>query len=220
MQIHDRLGARVKPRGRAKLPVPRNPRPRTPMIRFLVHPSGSTLRAHCEDECVVLVETSASGEASSTEVNTYAEHQSPPEYTIDALVAPYAERGFVPAPIPDLHLAIEAAFGVTLPAPVRAFFAEGRHLEFQGKRSETLDCELNFTADSVLGNYDQEHWDRAAECERHFIPISARMIDGSEDEQSWVGIDPKESTGAVYALYTSGSFEPAFDTFDAFLKSL
>jgi len=190
------------------------------MIRYLRHSEGRYWLAKVIDDTVE-VRYGADGEEPTIDmVDTWAELGQPPECCLDELAEPMLESGYHFHSIPDVHLVIEAAHGVVLPQRFRRFYSSEEYLLHQFKHLKGLGCDVDFVADSVLGNYMQEHWDAERGESRSFIPISARVYDGYEDEQQWIGIDPKESPTVVYALYTSGAFEVAYESLDALLNDL
>jgi len=189
------------------------------MIRYLVR-DGKFWRAAAVDDNVEIRQGDLGTEGELDVVDTRDTLGTPPEYALDELANPLVEQGYEYAPIPGIEAIIEEAHAVTLPAPVRAFFADGTYWKYQDKRCGELACEVDFTTDAVLGNYYQEHWDEERGESREFVPISGRLYDGLPDEQQWIGIDPEEEEPRVYVLYTSGEFEVAYESFDAFVADL
>jgi len=189
------------------------------MIRYLVR-GDEFWKATAVDGNVEIRRGAIGTEGELEVVDTYETLGTPAEYALDELANPLVEEGYEYAPIPGIEAIIEEAHDARLPEPVRRFFAEGTYWAYQGKHCAGLDCEVDFTTDAVLGNYYQEHWDSERDAAREFIPISGRLYDGIPDEQQWVGVDPEESEPRVYALYTSGEFEVAYESFDAFLADL
>lgn len=191
------------------------------MIRYLVNDDGHFWKARVLDDIVVIEHGKIGDEPETDVVDTWDEFQQPPEYSLDDLAAPMFEKGFRFAPIPGVAELIEEAHGAQLPPQVRAFFADGTYWNYQDYRCADLGCEVDFLTDAVLGSYHQEHYDSERETERTFVPISGRMYDGIPDEQQWIGVDPEEAENPkVYALYTSGEFEVAYDSFEGFLDDL
>ncbi len=190
------------------------------MIRYLTHPDGLFWRAQAIDDAVEIRHGSIGEPGTVLLVDTYEELGTPPEYSLDDMAGDMYDADYVDAPIPDVHLEIEKAHDVTLPPVVRDFYANRTYLDVQFKRCQSLGCEVDFVSDAVLGLYSQVHYDAEREADRTFVPISARIYDGYEDEQQWIGIDPADETTIVYALYTSGDFDVAYPTFDAFLADL
>lgn len=189
------------------------------MIRYLVR--GSQFwKATAVDDRVEIRRGEVGSDGELEEIDTYETLGTPPAYALDELANPLVEQGYEHAPIPGIEAVIEEAHGVTLPEPVRRFFANGTYWTQQHKRCEQLDCDVDFSTDAVLGNYYEEHFDSERGEARSFVPISGRLYDGFPDEQQWIGIDPEESEPRVYALYTSGEFEVAYESFDAFLDDL
>ena len=190
------------------------------MIRYMVHPDGIFWRAHADDGLLLIYTGKIGDLAEPTPVDTWEEKKTPPEDCLDDYAQQMLAEGFTFAPIPDVHIEIEKAHGVTLPEPVRTFYATNAYFPYQNFYSQSLECEVDFVSDAVLGNYFEEHYDGEREEHRTFVPISAKIFDGYEDEQPWIGIDPEEDNGPIYALYTSGEFDQAFDNLDAFLADL
>lgn len=189
------------------------------MIRYLVR-GDEFWKARAVDGRVEIRQGMVGSDGELEMVDTYETLGTPPEYALDELANPRVEQGYEYAPIPGIETVIEEAHDVTLPEPVRRFFAEGTYWGYQDKRCEQLDCGVDFTTDAVLGNYYEEHWDGERGEARTFVPISGRLHDGIPDEQQWIGIDPTESSPRVYALYTSGEFEVAYESLDEFLADL
>lgn len=190
------------------------------MIRYLVHPDGRFWHARVDDDVVEVREGVTGEEGEVSEIDTYEDSGTPPEYALDDLALPMIEAGFVPTPIPDVHLAIEEGHAIELPEPIRTFFANGTYLKYQGHFCPGLECHVDFASDAVLGVYFQTHFDEERGEERELIPLSAVVVDDIEDEQQWIGFDPEETNGAIYALYTSGDFDLAYESLAAFLADL
>lgn len=191
------------------------------MIRYLINDDGHFWKASVLDDIVVVEHGKIGEEPEVDVVETWEEFQTPPEYSLDRIAEPMLENGYRFAPIPELVQVIEKAHGAKLPPAIHAFFGDNTYWTYQGYRCAGLGCEVDFVTDAVLGNYYEEHYDRDLEAHRSFLPISGRMHDGVPDEQQWIGIDPEETDNPkVYALYTSGEFDIAYESFDAFLADL
>jgi hypothetical protein len=191
------------------------------MIRYLVNDEGLFWKASVVDD-IVLVEHGRVGEEPEVSViDTWDEFQTPPGYSLDRIAEPIFERGFRNAPIPNVAEVIEKAHNAKLPPAIRAFYDQGTYWKYQGGTCAGLKCEVDFVTDDVLGNYDQEHYDNELGAHRSFLPISGCIYDNEPDEQQWIGVDPAESENPkVYSLFTSGEFELAFESFEAFLADI
>jgi len=191
------------------------------MIRYLVNGDGHFWKASVLDD-IVVVEHGRPGEEPEVDiVETWEEFQTPPQYSLDRIAAPMLKKGYHVAPIPNVVELIEKAHGAKLPSVIRSFYADETYWKYQHGRCTSLKCEVDFITDAVLGNYDQEHYDGERGSHLTFLPISGWMNDGEPDEQRWIGVDHEETENPkVYALYTSGEFEMAYDSFAAFLADI
>lgn len=187
------------------------------MIRYLTK-DGNFWKATVFDDIIEIRQGTIGTDGEFEVVDPWETLSTPPEYALDELAMPLFDEGYRPAPIPLIETVIEQAHGITLPEPVRSFFADQAYWTYQGWHCKKLNCGVDFTTDAVLGNYHQEHWDSDRGETRIFVPISGRLYNGAPDEQQWIGIDPDDVQ--VYALYTSGDFDPAYESFDAFLADL
>jgi hypothetical protein len=137
---------------------------------------------------------------------------------IGALPAGYEEV------IPDDLLAlVERAQDVKLTGRLRAFYENHEYKQHQGKYCKGLDCKVDFIADVVQLPFTHEFYDRKAKQNIQLIAISSKLVGKeykSPDEQQWIGVDPAQGDGPVYALFTSNAYEHAYDTLDAFLADL
>ncbi len=191
------------------------------MIRYLVDGEGHFWKASVVDDIVVVEHGKIGEEPTVDVVDTWEMFSTPPEYSLDQLAEELFEHGYTYAPIPDVVKIIEEAHGATLPGVVRAFFQDETYWDYIGHTCAGMRCEVDFLDDSVLGNYMQEHYDSERGESRTFVPISAVVYDGVPDEQQWIGVDPKETDNPkVYALYTSGEFEVAYESFGEFIDDL
>jgi hypothetical protein len=182
--------------------------------------SDAWWRATAEDG-MVLVEIGEGEETTSTtEVDAWGEYSMPADIVLDELVLEQARAGFEFAPLEDVLAMVEAGHEVELTGRLRAFFETDEYRAHDGKYCERLGCTVDFTADSVLGNFYEEFYDTEAEVWRELIPISAKVVDDLEDEQAWIGVDPQLADGPVFELFTSNAFQEAYPNLDAFLADL
>lgn len=180
-------------------------------------------RFELEDE-TLRVTRGALGTAGETTTieDAYAERGVPPDVLLDALVAELPET-FEEVMFDDLLEQVERGHGVTLAGRLREFYTRHQYKRYQGMRCRGLDCRVSFVAAAAQGRFHQEYYDRAAGRAIQLVPVSSKLVGKDyryEDEQQWIGVDPRQSDGPVYALYTSGSFERAYDNLDAFLADL
>jgi len=191
------------------------------MIRYLINDEGLFWKASVLDDIVVVEHGELGGEPEVSVIDTWDEFQTPPQYALDRIAGPIIDAGFRSAPIPNVAELIENAHNAKLPPVIRAFYEQATYWKYQGGTCAKLKCEVDFVTDDVLGNYDQEHYDRERGAHRSFLPISGRIYDNEPDEQQWIGVDPDEPQNPkIYALYTTGEFELAFESFEAFLADI
>ncbi len=191
------------------------------MIRYLVNDEARFWKASVLDDIVVVEQGILGEEPEVSVIDTWDEFQTPPLYALDRIAGPMFENGFRTAPIPNVAELIEKAHNAKLPPVIRAFYDQDTYWKYQGGTCAGLKCEVDFVTDDVLGNYDQEHFDSELGAHRSFLPISGRIYDEEPDEQQWIGVDPAESENPkVYALYTSGEFDLAYESFAAFLANI
>jgi hypothetical protein len=153
--------------------------------------------------------------------NTYEAMGMPADIAYSELVAALPP-GFVEEVPDDLLEMIERAQHVTLTGRVRAFYENREYKQHQRWHCKKLDCRVDFIADSVLLPFLQEYYDRRAKRPIKLIAISAKLVGSKDapDEQQWIGIDPTLANGPVFELFTSGSYEPAYESLDEFLADL
>lgn len=187
------------------------------MKRTLVHPeSNERVELRCGDDEVTVVR----GEQLEV-IDAWSEHSMPPEVLFDQLEGELLADGFELVLPDDLLEQIEEAQEVTLTGRLRAFYADRAYKPLEGKRCKGLGCQVSFVSNYTIGYFDQEFWDREAETMIQLLCLSSKTNDdGYEDEQQWIGVDPREGDGPVYALYTSNAYEVAYPSLDAFLADL
>ncbi len=182
--------------------------------------SDAWWRATAQDD-VIVVETGTGDEiVSRSEVDAWSDYSMPAVVVLDVLAAEMAESGYELAPLDDVLELIEAGHEVELKGRLRAFFETLEFRDYDGKFCEKLGCTVDFTADAVLGDFYQEFYEPDTDTWRELIPISAKVYDGIEDEQQWIGVDPALGDGPVYELFTSNAFEEAYASLDEFLSDL
>lgn len=194
------------------------------MLRTFRHrTSGALWKIHVEDDTITITRAGA-GQPEETEViqDSFGERGLPPDVLFNELIGELDPEYEEVMPENLLEL-VEEGHGVALSGRLRAFYADREYVRYQGMRSATLDCRVNFIADVVLGNFYEEFYDAAAGRNINLLPISSKLVGDDydyEDEQQWIGVDPSLPDGPVYALYTSNAYEHAFDNLDAFLADL
>ncbi len=174
-----------------------------------------------EDERI-LITTGPRGAAGETTIieDAFGERQMPADVLFDTLIDEL-DGDFEEVMPDDLLEQVERGHDVELRGRLRAFYANHEYKEHQGKLCGALDCRVDFTANAALGVFYEEFWD--GEKAVQLIPISSKLVGedhDEEDEQAWIGVDPSLADGPVYELFTSSTYEKAYDSLDAFLADL
>jgi hypothetical protein len=182
--------------------------------------SGEWWRATVEDDTILVEVGEGEETTSTTEIDAWEEFSMPAINVLDELAVEQSRLGFELAPIDNVLALIESGHEVTLSGRLRAFFETDEYRDYDGKFCQSLECTVDFTADSVLGDFYDEFYDSETEQWRELIPISAKVVDGLEDEQAWIGVDPEMADGPVYELFTSNAFQEAYGSLDDFLADL
>ena len=188
------------------------------MKRTLKHPdTGATWTIELDDETLVIT-----ADAQTTVIDdAFAERSVPPNILFTELVGEQLASGYLEVLPDDLLAQIEAAHSVELSGRLRRFYTQHEYKRYQGKRCKALDCTVDFVSNATLGEFYQEFWDEEREEMIELLPISSKTdADGYEDEQQWIGVDPSQSDGPIYALFTSNAYEQAYASLDAFLADL
>jgi hypothetical protein len=189
------------------------------MKRTLQHPeTGATWMIQLDDDEILTI---VAGEQTTVIDDAFAERNLPPNILFTELVGEQLASGYREVLPDDLLAQVEQAHDVELRGRLRRFYAEHEYKTYQGKRCKALDCTVDFVSNATLGEFYQEFWDEQRQQAIELIPISSKTnADGYEDEQQWIGVDPSQADGPVYELFTSGAYEQAYASLDAFLADL
>lgn len=118
---------------------------------------------------------------------------------------------------------LEETFEVTLPQDIKDFYEKKEYLKYKGlSTSKQLP---NYEPDSKFKVYflDESLWDEYDDwdIDRDEYPTMLPLSRLDEDDSQFLAIDIEEDDYPVYMFeHESGEFEPYFDTFQEFLKSL
>lgn len=185
------------------------------MQRTFEDPDGQRCVITCDEE--VIVET-----AGQVVIHdAWEEHQVPPEVLFERLVAAQLAAGFTEVLPDDLLTRMQTLHGLSLSGRAQAFYASQGWKAYEGKRSAGLARTVSFISQYSIGPFGHEFWDAEAQRMIALWPLCSLSKDnGYEDEQHWLGLDPRLPDGPVYHLYTSNAYEEAFASLDAFLADL
>jgi hypothetical protein len=187
------------------------------MKRTLTHPELGSWQIQLDDDLLTIRD----GDAIETIDDAFAEHGKPADILLSELVGEKLAEGWVEVLPDDLLQQIEQAHELELHGRLRRFYAELEYKRHQGKTCKQLECTVDFVSNATLGQFYEEFWDAEREQMIQLLPISSKTnADGYEDEQQWIGVDPTEPDGPVYALFTSNAYELAYPSLDAFLADL
>ena len=210
------------------------------MKKTFANPTTGAFWSIALDDETITITHGAGGTAGETELieDAFEARGVPPEALFEELIAEL--DGSYQLVLPgDLLEQVEAAHEVTLSGRLRAFYERHEYRAHQGKLCRGLECRVDFASSAVLGAFHQEYRDRAGR-RLQLIPISSKWVgrsgaaqrrgrsggaaatskDWYEEEQQWIGVDATLGDGPVYALYTSGEHEVAYEGLDAFLADL
>ncbi len=191
------------------------------MLRRLEHPTKETFTEIALDDVTVTLRSGKLGSSGDAKVIDDDDMGGlPPNVFVKELAAELRTQGYVDVLLENLAEHIENGHGVTLTGALREFFERGGYRRHQGKECPSLGCHLDFASDAVQGDFHQQYFDLEAKAPITLIPIASKIVDGLEEEQQWIGMQPGSGDGPVYRLYTSGSFELLFDTFAELLADL
>jgi hypothetical protein len=187
------------------------------MKRTLRHPqTGSTVELEALDD-VLLITTDGDMQV----IEAFAERQMPADILFQVIEHERRAEGFVVVLPDDLLDQVQGQQGVKLSGRLRAFYETGEWKAHEGKKSNTLGCTVSFVSTYSIGSFGEEFWDAANSEMVDMLCLCSRTNErGYEDEQSWIGADPRLADGPVYALYTSNAYEELFPSLDAFLADL
>lgn len=137
----------------------------------------------------------------------------PAELAFDVLVKQKEKEGYIKVmDAKDLLQQIETAQVVQLKGRIREFYESGEVLKYNNEYHGALDCIVNFDTSYAKTPFIEEY-------PIPMIPIAGKVNEkGYEDEQAWIGINPEETEGEIYKLYTSGDYNKAYDSLDEFLE--
>ncbi len=184
------------------------------MFRRLEHPTKETFTEIALDDVTVTLRSGKLGSSGDAKVIDDDDMRGlPPNVFVEELAAELRSQGYLDVLLENLAEHIENGHGVTLTGALREFFTRGGYRRYQGKECPSLGCHLDFASGAVQGDFYQQY-------PITLIPIASKIVDGVEEEQQWIGMQPGAGDGPVYHLYTSGSFELLFDTFAEFLADL
>ena len=171
------------------------------------------------DDVVLTIRSGPLGGAADESTVLDDDDELPLWVRLDELVREKLRGGYDEAFVDDLLDHIEGGHDVRLLGRARRFFESQEYRRYQGKTCKALDCTVDFTSRSVQGNFTQSYRDDRGQPVA-LLPLASRRRDGREDEQQWIGFDASNEDGPIYALFTSGDFEEAYPTLDAFLADL
>ena len=188
------------------------------MKRTLEHPeTKATWTIELDDDVLVIV----ADDETTVIADAFAERGMPANILFTELVHGQLGEGWVEVLPKDLLAQVEAAHDVQLQGRLRRFYAEHEYERYQGKRCKGLDCTVDFVSNATLGDFYEQFWDAENEAMIDLLPISSKTnADGYEDEQQWIGVDPREPDGPVYELFSSNAYAQAYPSLDAFLADL
>jgi len=154
-------------------------------------------------------------------VDTWSAAGVPPSVYLAERAAALVGAGYAEVWPDDLLAQMEAQHGHALTGRLRAFYADGAWKRYEGKRCGALDCTVSFISQYSLGDFGHEFWDAQAREMIALWPLSSiTNARGYEDEQQWIGADPRRPDGPVYHLFTSNAYEVLYPSLDAFLADL
>jgi hypothetical protein len=175
-----------------------------------------------DDEAPIVIRSGTRGTPGEETyvTDSWEAHGVPPSVLFDDLVLKKRREGFAEVLPPDLLARIEGCHRVSLRGRLRAFYETRAYESLQGKTCRKLGCAVDLASRAVQGSFHQKYVDRNTHAEVKLVPIASKIIDGREDEQQWIGMNPALEDGPVYELFTSGDYELAYPSLDAFLGDL
>jgi hypothetical protein len=154
-------------------------------------------------------------------VDPWADRGTPPGVELARRAQILVAAGYAELWPDDLLEQMEAQHGQELAGRLRAFYASGEWKAHEGKRCMALGYTVSFISQYSLGAFDHEFWDAEAGQMIALWPLaSLTNARGYEDEQQWIGADPRVPDGPIYHLFTSNAYEVLYLNLDAFLADL
>lgn len=187
------------------------------MKRTLRHPqTGSTVELEAIDDVLAITT-----DGDLAVIEAFAERQMPADILFQVIAGERLAEGYVVVLPDDLLEQVEREQGVQLSGRLRSFYETGEWKAYEGKKSATLGCTVSFVSTYSIGPFGQEFWDAAHGEMFDMVCLCSRTNErGYEEEQAWIGADPRLADGPVYSLYTSNAYEESFASLDAFLADL
>lgn len=178
--------------------------------------TGSTVELQSVDD-----DFTVTTDGNATTFDPFERRQMPGDVLFEMMTNELLEEGYEVCLPDDLLAQIEAEQGVKLQGRLRSFYETGEWKAYEGKKSQALGCTVSFTSQYSIGYFGQEFYDSEAESMFDMVCMCSRTNDeGYEDEQAWIGADPRNADGPIYSLFTSNAYEESFASLDAFLADL
>lgn len=189
------------------------------MLKRLKHQATQRFWEGELDDVVLTIRSGPLGGAADETRELEDDDALPPGVRLDELVREKLREGYEEVFVDELLDHIERGHETTLLGRVRRFFESQEYRRYQGLTSNALDCAVDFTSHTVQGSFTQQYRDERGQ-RLALLPLASKVVRGREDEQQWIGFDASLEDGPVYALFTSGEYEEAYPSLDAFLADL